>query len=89
MRPVEELTQIVLDPQEPNRVISIGSLLEPNLQAELARFLWQNQDVFAWSHEHMPGIDPQVMSHRLNVNLSFCPIKQKRRGMALEQQGAV
>ena len=33
--PVEELVQIALDPQEPDRVISIGSLLEPSLQADL------------------------------------------------------
>ena len=37
---VEELTQLVLDPQEPDRVVSIGSLLEPGLLAELARFFW-------------------------------------------------
>ena len=35
--PVEELTQLV---------VNIGSLLEPGLQAELARFLRQNQGVF-------------------------------------------
>ena len=44
---VEELFQIVLDPQEPIRVVSIGSFLEPGLQAGLTRFLRQNQDVFA------------------------------------------
>ena len=27
--PVEELTQITLDPHTPDRVVSIGSLLEP------------------------------------------------------------
>ena len=37
----------------------------------------------------MLGIDPQVMSHRLNVDPSFRPIKQKRRGMALERQEAI
>ena len=45
--PVEELVQIVLDPQDPNRVVSIGSLLELGLQANLTPFLRQNQDVFA------------------------------------------
>ena len=29
--PVEELIQIVLNLQEPDRVVSIGSLLEPSL----------------------------------------------------------
>ena len=51
--PVQELTQITLDPYTPNRVVSIGSLLEPELRGELARFLRQNEDIFAWSHEDM------------------------------------
>ena len=42
MSSVEELTQLVIDPQEPDWVVSICSLLEPDLQAELARFLQQN-----------------------------------------------
>ena len=44
--PVEELTQITLDPCTPDRVVSIGSLLESDLRAELAQFLRQNQDIF-------------------------------------------
>ena len=40
--PVKELVQIVLDPQDPDRVVSIGSLLELGLQADLNRFLRQN-----------------------------------------------
>ena len=45
--PMEELVQVVLDPQEPGRTVSIGSLLDPGLREDLARFLRQNQDVFA------------------------------------------
>ena len=86
---VEELTQIILDPERPDQFISVSSLLEPEPLAKLTRFLRQNQDVFAWSYEDMPGIDPQVMSHQLNVDLSFCPVKQKRRGRALELLEAV
>ena len=37
----------------------------------------------------MPEIDPQVVSHRLNVDPSFRPVKQKRRGMAPERQEAI
>ena len=29
MSPIEELTQIILDPEHPDRLVSIGSLLEP------------------------------------------------------------
>ena len=37
----------------------------------------------------MGGIDPTVITHRLNVSLSFKPIKQKRRSFAPERQKAI
>ena len=62
MSPIEELTQIALNPKSPDHFVSIRSLLSPKLQGILVQ-LKQNQDVFAWSHKDMPGIDPRVMSH--------------------------
>ena len=37
----------------------------------------------------MGGIDPTVITYRLNVSPSFKPIKQKRRSFALERQKAI
>ena len=37
----------------------------------------------------MPGIDPSVIIHRLNVSPSFPPIWQKKRVFALEQDQAI
>ena len=37
----------------------------------------------------MGGIDPIVITHRLNVSLSFKPVKQKRRSFAPERQKAI
>ncbi|KAJ9552504.1 hypothetical protein OSB04_016549 [Centaurea solstitialis] len=42
----------------------------------------EHSDCFAWSHEDMVGIDPNVISHKLNVDPSFKPIKQKHRKFA-------
>ena len=75
--PMEELSQVPLDSKFSDRYISVGSLLEPELRENLVQFLRKNQDIFAWSHEDMPRIDPQVMSHPLSIDPSFCPIKQK------------
>ena len=69
--PVKELTQVALNPGSPDHLVSIGSLLSPELQGKLVQFLQQNQDVFAWSHKDIPKINPQIMSHRLNVDPSF------------------
>ena len=37
----------------------------------------------------MGGIDPTVITHRLNISPSFKPIKQKRRSFAPERQKAI
>ena len=37
----------------------------------------------------MGGIDPAVITHRLNVSSSFKPVKQKRRSFAPERQKAI
>ena len=45
----------------------VGADLEEKIKKDLVYFLKKNIDVFAWSHEDMPGIDPSVITHRLNV----------------------
>ena len=37
----------------------------------------------------MGGVDPVVITHRLNVNPSFKPVKKKRRSCAPERQKAI
>ena len=82
--PVERLEEIVLDDSKPDQTIKIGTLASLMVRQELTTFLRDNQDIFAWSHEDMPGIDPSVMVHRLNVSPSFPPICQKKRVFAPE-----
>ena len=52
-------------------------------------FLRSNRDIFAWTHKDMPGIDPSVIVHRLNVSPSFPPIRQKKRVFAPERDQAI
>ena len=52
-------------------------------------FLKENQDIFAWSHKDMPGIDPSVMVHKLNVSPTFPPIHQKKQVFAQEWDRAI
>ena len=37
----------------------------------------------------MGGIDPTIITHRLNISPSFKPVKQKRRSFALERKKAI
>jgi hypothetical protein len=59
------------------------------MKKALVEFLRGNIDVFAWTHEDMPGIDPSVICHKLNVDTSTHPIKQKRRVFALDRNQAI
>ena len=46
-------------------------------------------EVFAWKQEDIGGVNPAVITHRLNVNPSFNPVKQKRRSFALERHKVI
>jgi hypothetical protein len=52
-------------------------------------FLHRNIEVFAWSHEDMPGISPKEIVHVLNVDPDMKPVKQKRRKFAPERVEAI
>ena len=81
-KPVEELEEIILDESRLERTTKMGTLASSMIRQDLAGFLRMNQDVFAWSHEDMPGIDPSVIVHRLNVNPTSSPIRQKKQVFA-------
>ena len=82
--PVEELEEVMLDESRPGRMTRMGTLASPTIRQDLANFLRMNQDIFVWSHEDMPGIDPSVIVHRLNVNPDSSPVRQKKRVFAPE-----
>ena len=86
---VEELEEIILDESRLERTTRMGTLASPQIRQDLAGFLRMNQDVFAWSHKDMPGIDPSVIVHRLNVNPASSPIRQKKWMFAQERDKAI
>ena len=87
-RPVEELEHVQLSDQ-PEHLVDIGSKLAESIKSPLIRFLELNMEVFAWKREDMDGVDPAVITHRLNANPSFKLVKQKRRSFALEREKTI
>jgi hypothetical protein len=75
MGPTEELEVVVLDDKKPHKTTSIGTKMDGGLRESLIKFLKSNLDVFAWTHNDMPGIKPSAICHKLNVNPSIRPIK--------------
>ena len=86
--PSEELEPVSLD-DDPEHLAYIGSKLAKDLKSLFTQFLRQNRDIFAWKQADMGGIDPTVITHKLNTNPSFKPVKQKRRSFAPERQKAI
>ena len=84
--PSEELEPVSLD-DDPEHLAYIGSKLTKDLKGLLTQFLRQNGDVLAWTQADMRGIDPAIITHKLNTNPPFKPVKQKRRSFVPEEVG--
>jgi hypothetical protein len=84
--PAEPLEEVSI---REGRVLQIGTCLDKEVREGLVKFLHRNVEVFAWSHEDMPGIRPEEIVHVLNVNPGAKPVKQKRRKFAPERVEAI
>ena len=60
-----------------DRYFQVGSSMEDCDKIKMLLFLIQNVDVFAWSPYKIPGVDPEFIVHKLNMDLSFPHEKQK------------
>lgn len=45
----------------------VGKQVPNNIISQIINVIRQYQDVFAYTVDEMPGIDPRVMVHRLNI----------------------
>ena len=76
------MEDVFLDENNLERCTRVGVDLEGKIKEDLVQFLKKNIDVFAWSHEDMPGIDPSVITHHLNICPSSKPVRHKKRVFA-------
>ena len=58
-----------------SRYFQVGVSLNNDDKVGMLLFLVHNVDVFAWSPYEVPGVDPEFIVHRLNVDPSFPPKK--------------
>ena len=85
----EVLEHIPLEEGNPEKFTRIGISMKEKTKQDLVQFLRKSINVFAWSHEDMPGINPSVITHRLNVHPSSKPVRQKNRVFAPERDNAI
>ena len=86
----EELEEVDLGfgSQEP-RPTSISASLTEKEKSELMLLLKEFKDVFAWDYSEMPGLDPGLVAHTLNVDLEAKPVAQPTRIFHIEIEGQI
>ncbi|GLT39466.1 hypothetical protein SLA2020_136540 [Shorea laevis] len=87
--PVEPVETVPLNPKTPEKTVKIGTRLTAEERAELLKFLGDNQDVFAWTTDEMPGIPTEFTVHKLSTDPTKRPVVQKRRLFGPEKQAAI
>ena len=87
--PTKVLEDVPLNEGDPEKSTKLGTSMEKETKQDLIQFLRKSTDVFVWSQEDMPGIDPSVITHRLNMYPSSKPINKKKRVFAPEQDKAI
>ncbi|KAL0439558.1 UNVERIFIED_CONTAM: hypothetical protein Slati_2438800 [Sesamum latifolium] len=79
VQPAEELLNIELIPGDPEKVTRVGSQMDEIIRNEVIQCLRRNIDAFAWAPQDLEEIDPEVITHHLNIDPWVKPIKQKKR----------
>jgi len=59
-------------------------LLDAKVKESIVELLREYSDIFAWSYKDMPGLDLDVVEHRLPLKPECPPVKQKLRRSHLD-----
>ena len=85
IEPMESTIEpINLGNNENPHLIKINSTLNKKERKDLQELLTEFQEVFAWSYENIPRIDPKIAQHHIDTYDQMVFIKQKLRRMRTE-----
>ncbi|VFR02436.1 unnamed protein product, partial [Cuscuta campestris] len=82
----EEVEEVPLDPQIPERKVKVRASLTTSQRRRLVDVLAAYRVIFAWGPGDMPGVDPKIICHRLAVNPESRPVKKKKRFLSSERR---
>ena len=77
--PFDDLETVDLGTTDQPREMRIGTTLSADERDSLLRLLGSYLDVFAWSYEDMPDLDPSIVQHHLPLVPHARLVKQKLR----------
>ena len=75
--------------EDQTRHLKVGSKLTEGLRRRLIDFPRSDSNCFTWSHADMPGIDPEFITHKLQVDPLHQPVRQKRRKFSPERDAII
>ncbi|GJT82798.1 hypothetical protein Tco_1057140 [Tanacetum coccineum] len=81
--------KIAPHPDFPDQEVAIGGTLSAKGRTNLCSLLKRNLDIFAWQPSDMTGVPRSVAEHRLNIREGYSPVRQKKRGQALDRAKAI
>ncbi|GKU89741.1 hypothetical protein SLEP1_g3839 [Rubroshorea leprosula] len=89
----EKLDHLRADVQDPLKEVNLGTEAEPRItfvsgllplgmRDKIICLLHEFKDCFAWDYSGMPGLDRELVEHRLPINKGYKPYKQPPRRMS-------
>ena len=72
-----------------DKPVSISTSLSVVERTCLVDLLREYQDVFTWKYDEMPGIDPGLVAHSLNVEPGTKPVVQPMRTFHTEVEAQI
>ncbi|XP_039048787.1 uncharacterized protein LOC120189633 [Hibiscus syriacus] len=83
--PHKETIEILnLGTEEDRKEVKIGTTLSTEARQNLINLLQEYKEVFAWSYQDMPGLDTDMVVHKLPIKPECKPVQQKMRRMRPE-----
>ncbi|CAL2277882.1 unnamed protein product [Prunus armeniaca] len=82
----DPLQEINLGIEEDPRPTFVSALLKESLKSELIALLQEFKDFFAWHYHEMPGLDRELVEHKLPIEEGYLPVKQARRRISMDTE---
>ena len=76
-KPNIEETEVInlVEEGEKEKPINIGVNFPKDMKDELIALLKQFKEIFAWYYQDMPGLDTEIVVHKIPVKLEYPPVR--------------
>jgi hypothetical protein len=86
--PKDELEEVRIGEEE-HQTTKLGVNMQPKERAEILEILRKNVDLFAWHPKDMPGIDENIITHKLAISPKAKSVSQCKRKQGEERRLAI